>query len=430
MPAATLRERNLKRPNRENDVMRYRTKCRKVSNTYREKLAMRIVGAVCVCLLMAAATVQAQVVAVPDTMNYQATLIDAAGNVVSTGSYSLEMRIYDTKDSSTPLNTLIWGPQQFNGGTGTGQAPLVSAIDGMFSIILGPVDVNGDALSDAFLEANRWLEITVIDFPSGGSDTIFTPRQRILSAPYAMRAKDAETLGNQTLKVVSGKVAIGGEPVTDVDNVMLTIAHADSPRLRIKSLDGAQNGNLALVEFYAGDVRKGFMGLPNAGNDDVSLASDNGKLILKSLGNLEWNAGEFKTAKFGEWVMGDVGHGPAFPGIANSLHANAGGYALLQGDNGETDVNAPAGSFVALRINNANKLTARDSEVRIFTDARVDRNLRVYGTGSGGDVFIGHVGHNTWAGFANNARANINDYALIHNDGGHTILNVRDETDG
>ena len=110
--------------------------------------------------------------AVPHLINYQGRLTDSGGNPLN-GSYNLTFRIYDAETAGN----LLWEEIQ-NG---------VVIQKGIFSVLLGSVT----NLNLAF-DIPYFLEIKV------GSE-VMSPRQRITSAGYAMRAEkaeDANTIAN------------------------------------------------------------------------------------------------------------------------------------------------------------------------------------------------------------------------------------------
>jgi len=109
---------------------------------------------------------------VPALVNYQGTLTDENGQLLETGPYAIAFRIYDAVDASDP----VWGPQTF---------PNVPVVNGAFNVILGETDDAGESLPQAFAGAQAYLGITV------GNGPEIAPRQAILSAPYALRAKSA-----------------------------------------------------------------------------------------------------------------------------------------------------------------------------------------------------------------------------------------------
>ena len=117
---------------------------------------------------------------VPSLLNYQGFLEDAGGHVRD-ADYLLEFRVYSVPEGGEP----VWGPQIFDGTSGEGRGSAITVSEGYFGTILGPADVDGRPLSEAFNGDDRWIEIRVIGRPP------FSPRQRITSSPYAFKAAGA-----------------------------------------------------------------------------------------------------------------------------------------------------------------------------------------------------------------------------------------------
>ncbi|MCK5355241.1 MAG: tail fiber protein [Methyloprofundus sp.] len=105
---------------------------------------------------------------VPPLINYQGMLTDSEGKPL-VGTKNLTFNIYASADATD----LIWGPQVFT---------TVPLINGQFNVILGTTDTVGRSLVTAFGESNRFLGIKV------GDETEITPRQQVLSSPYAIKA--------------------------------------------------------------------------------------------------------------------------------------------------------------------------------------------------------------------------------------------------
>lgn len=118
---------------------------------------------------------------VPHLINYQGMLTDAQGEPLETKEYILSFSIF----SEPTGGTAVWGPQVFDGIPGTGHGAKVPVVRGHFNVILGPQDTHTPTyrnITDAFVSENAYLEITV------GDGAPITPRQRILSTPYAVQA--------------------------------------------------------------------------------------------------------------------------------------------------------------------------------------------------------------------------------------------------
>lgn len=123
---------------------------------------------------------------VPPLVNYQGEVKDDSGTPLATGFYDVDFRLYNTA-SAAEGGTLLWS-RRYN----------LYVMNGMFNAILGQggIDVPGDSpasadLMNVFKSYNgdqgdpRYLSLAV----DGGAE--FTPRQRLLSAPYAVRAATA-----------------------------------------------------------------------------------------------------------------------------------------------------------------------------------------------------------------------------------------------
>ena len=102
---------------------------------------------------------------IPHLINYQGRLTDTDGSPLE-GAYELTFRIYDAESAGS----LLWEETH----------PGVTIQKGIFSIILGSV-------TDLNLPFDKpyFLEITV-------GDEVMSPRQRITSVGYSLRAETAE----------------------------------------------------------------------------------------------------------------------------------------------------------------------------------------------------------------------------------------------
>ncbi len=122
---------------------------------------------------------------VPPLVNYQGMLTDKDGKGLE-GTKKLEFNLYDD------AGTKVWGPQIFD--------PVYLA-GGRFNVILGTTDTSGRSVADAFTTGYRYLSITV-----DGME--ISPRQQILSAPYAIVANTVQG-PNLHVNPTNGRVGIG-----------------------------------------------------------------------------------------------------------------------------------------------------------------------------------------------------------------------------
>ena len=102
----------------------------------------------------------------PDRFNYQGRLV-ATNGVPVNGTLTVVSRIYDQAAGGSHL----W-EQTSNG---------VAALNGIYSLEIGD-----DDLGTVLTNSACWLEMTI-------DGDALAPRQRLVSVPYAIRAKSAET---------------------------------------------------------------------------------------------------------------------------------------------------------------------------------------------------------------------------------------------
>ena len=144
----------------------------------------------CAALLLALLTgPNALAQSVPQLINYQGQLLDAAGNPMPTGDYAVEVRLFPVESGGGSL----WGPQLFSGQSGIGFGPKVSVVNGRFNLVLGPKDINTNDLASIFAaSASVYIELKV------GNGSPVSPRQQVLSAPFALSAANAANAANAT----------------------------------------------------------------------------------------------------------------------------------------------------------------------------------------------------------------------------------------
>lgn len=115
---------------------------------------------------------------VPNIINYQGQLVNADGTPITPDTegnnqeFTIEIRIFD---GAEPGATEIYGPQSF---------PFTPIIEGYYNILIGPEDSQGRRIDEQLDGADLYLEVKV-------GELVTSPRQRILSAPFAFRSKYA-----------------------------------------------------------------------------------------------------------------------------------------------------------------------------------------------------------------------------------------------
>ncbi|MBN1380612.1 MAG: hypothetical protein JXA41_02935 [Deltaproteobacteria bacterium] len=112
---------------------------------------------------------------VPQQINYQGYLTDQAGNPVPDGSYIMIFSIYDATD------VMLWRETQ-----------TVPVTGGVYHVRIGQYPGENPFSTNLF-EGRRYLGVKV------GTDSEMHPKQPLTCVPFAMKAKDADTLAGKAL---------------------------------------------------------------------------------------------------------------------------------------------------------------------------------------------------------------------------------------
>ena len=111
---------------------------------------------------------------VPGRISYDGQLTDENGQPITNASVTMKFALYDASSGGTKK----WP-------AGASEDHVVSVQSGLFSVILG----SKEAISTSVFSDSLFLEIQVND--GSGLETL-SPRQPLLSAPYALRAATAD----------------------------------------------------------------------------------------------------------------------------------------------------------------------------------------------------------------------------------------------
>lgn len=159
-----------------------------------------------VCFASFVVSLSAFAQSAPPLINYQGRLVDSYGAPLPTSDYALEVRIYTNAVSGAS----VWGPQIFDGQTGlSGHGAKVPVVHGYFNVILGPCDTKTNSILDGFAGTETYVSV----FTNG---TPISPRQRILSTPYALNGVPAGTIqafGGMVTNVPRGWLLCDGSAV-------------------------------------------------------------------------------------------------------------------------------------------------------------------------------------------------------------------------
>lgn len=309
-----------------------------------------------VLLIACVAGVAASAVAQPGYINYQGRLLDAAGQPLTNGNYTLEFKIFDSPNDTN----LAWGPFLCDDGAGDGHAARAVIANGRFNVILGPHDTASRPLTNAFLDQERFVEISV-----NGGDPIL-PRQQVLSAPYALRASTAANADQLNHAPPSdfflppGMVVPFAGPTTNIPTGWLLcdgtqVSRVGRSRLfaAIGTAWGAGDGS---TTFNLPDLRGVFLRGVNLGRGGDLADPDSNQRVASAPGGLTGNnQGSVQTSQFRphrhRWAEID-GNASRFSRSLYSWDVNGYGYQALRpfvagddgtsGDDDSFEVSAPA----------------------------------------------------------------------------------------
>lgn len=172
----------------------------------------------------------AQITAAPALINFQGVLKTPAGAPLPDGTYSITVSLWDSATA---------GAQKWSQ-----TLPTVAVNHGVFAVVLST------ATPDLFNGSNLWLEIKI------GSDAAMTPRQQIVSVPFALKANTVPDGSIGTAQLTDGAVTatklatgaqgwlLGGNTGTNPTNNFL--GTTDNQPLTLKA-----DGHQVMVYSYA-----------------------------------------------------------------------------------------------------------------------------------------------------------------------------------
>lgn len=127
----------------------------------------------------------------PNLINYQGRLTDASGNAL-TGAYPMTFKLYTVPTGGPALWTETWSATN-----------AVSLIDGQFSVLLGSLA----SLPSPLPSGDLYLGVAV------GSDLEMTPRERLVSVPYALQVPDGSITSRKLARTRYSTVLSQGVPI-------------------------------------------------------------------------------------------------------------------------------------------------------------------------------------------------------------------------
>ncbi|HMP75133.1 MAG TPA: hypothetical protein PKE12_02440 [Kiritimatiellia bacterium] len=169
----------------------------------------------CVFLLAGLGAAAVEAASPPALVNYQGRLLDAVGNPVD-AIVSAQVRVYQDETGGSHL----WQQAVSN----------VMVMNGLYDFTFGDT-----GLVEVLTNETCWLELTL------GGET-FTPRQRLVSVPYALRVDVADEVEVAVASVPSGLVVMWAGSLDNIpDGWLLCDGSNGTPDLRTKFVYGSSD---------------------------------------------------------------------------------------------------------------------------------------------------------------------------------------------
>ena len=221
------------------------------------------------------------VLAVPQIINYQGKVTNADGTGIS-GNINMEFRLYTSESGTMP----IW--QETHNS--------VPVSNGLFSVLLGSIVPFPDSVD---FSAAYWLEVEI-------NDETMSPRERLSSSPYAIRARWVDD-ALQSVNSVANIARRRGHLTLSADSAFTISDTGDSIVIRFTGASGGSSVTPGLSQVLAVDnSAHGFQINMNA-NRIVNLGSpiEATDAVTKSYVNgLDGDALSFYSEKFNVNVDG------------------------------------------------------------------------------------------------------------------------------
>jgi hypothetical protein len=227
-------------------------------------------------ILFTVTTVSAAL-AVPTKLSQQGRLLDG-NSVAFTGTHALIFSIYDAETGGNE----VWREERS-----------VDFEEGYYAVVLGELVPVDDLL---FSAGAVWLELTV-------DGSVLSPRQEIVSVPWALRATSAEHVDGGVVE--AAEISVGGVPVIDSTGTWIgptpDVDWSELTGVPGDIADGDQDGDiLANLNCSNGQVAK-WDGSAWLCADDVDTTNPNTD-TLAAMSCLNGQIARYSTANTNQWV--------------------------------------------------------------------------------------------------------------------------------
>lgn len=246
------------------------------------------------------------------SFNYQGRIIASAGQEAN-GAYQFQFKLYDAADGGNQIGTTISDLS-------------ADVANGNFSVVL-------DFGKDAFNGSDRYLEVSVRRMHEN-SYTVLASRERVNSAPYAIRSNSAasadsisgnfegDVSGTQRAIVVE---SVGGQSAANVASAAHAVNNATSKNAADTIVKRDETGRVAVGSIIFSDGSE----MKSAANDGVT-ANAAGTGTVNKLSKWIDSAGTLGDSQITE-LSGNIGIGNSNPTAKLSVKPTAGSELRFDG---------------------------------------------------------------------------------------------------
>ena len=242
------------------------------------------------------------------------------------------------------------------------------------STALGVLLAAGTFLAHAALGGTAGVTIPYsgrLEFNGTPVNGLATFRVDLFNAPVGGSVCHTQTISNVTVAQGAFGLVVSGVPEGCVRGRDVYLSISVDQGAGPVALGGRQRVHPAVAALTSG------AGDLDVGGEMRSASVVTGAITasgaVNSAGSVASNTGETSV------VLGEVGHGNAYRGLARGNHATASNYALIQGTSGDTHLNSAPGQPVRLRVGNADRVT-------VGANGGMDVVGGISASGTGGNV--------------------------------------------
>ncbi len=274
----------------------------------------------------------------PEKMSYQAVVRNSSNALVQNGSVGMRISILEGSASGTPVYVETQSATTNNNG-------LASVMIGSGTVVSGDISTIDWSTGDYFLQ-------TETD-PTGGTNYTVSGTSQLLSVPYALHAKTAESVINDQVDDADA------DPMNEIE------LPSGGNNAQVLSTDGT--GNYSWVDQTADE-------LPSGGNSDQVLSTD-------GIGNYSWVDQTVNTLPDGT-AVGQTAHWNGTAWVADATIYNDGTNVGIGNStpNGKLAVGSAIGA--PLSWNPVAVISDNNAEVLGIQGSNVSSNINFYKNGS------------------------------------------------